>query len=41
MMIIGMIFLSVGLFLFMITYYLSKTNIIIIGVFARFMNGVG
>jgi MFS family permease len=41
MMILGMFFLSLGLFLFMLTNYLSRDNIIILGVIARFMNGVG
>lgn len=39
-MVIGIILLSVGIYLFIITYYVSKIYIIIIGAFARFMNGL-
>lgn len=39
-MVLGMILLAAGLFLFTVTYYVDRTNIIVIGVIARFINGI-
>jgi len=39
-MILGLAFLSGGLYLFILTYYSGKISIIIIGSLGRFFNGV-
>lgn len=39
-MVLGMVFLAGGLYLFIATYYVDKIYIILIGVFARFINGI-
>jgi hypothetical protein len=39
-MVLGLILLAGGLYLFLATNYLDRTNIIIVGVLARFVNGL-